>query len=197
MLLRARLLGGIRSKAARGELRRSLPVGLLGRRGWRGALPCGMKISASRSAPCLHACRARPPVSARQAASRSGIGARGCKTPGLPTARILIPPFLDACHMARFWLARDERWISETVKRAAGLGEAGAEIAQGRMRQLDQRTFSRNGLRPQRGVRVFDPKARCRPAGVRRMDVQVGCCGSSPGLAQVAGDKSSLASRRR
>jgi hypothetical protein len=93
MLLRARLLGGIRSKAARGELRRSLPVGLLGRRGWRGALPCGMKISASRSAPCLHACRARPPVSARQAPSRSGIGARGCKTPGLPTARILIPPF--------------------------------------------------------------------------------------------------------
>ena len=28
---------------------------LLGRRGWRGAVPCGMKISASRSAPCLHA----------------------------------------------------------------------------------------------------------------------------------------------
>ena len=40
---------------------------------------------------CLRLRRARPPVSARQAPSRSGIGARGCKTPGM--ARILIPPF--------------------------------------------------------------------------------------------------------
>jgi DNA invertase Pin-like site-specific DNA recombinase len=40
-VLRARLNGGIRNKAARGELRRGLPVGLVGRDRRRGALPPG------------------------------------------------------------------------------------------------------------------------------------------------------------
>src|SRR5213075_3094354 len=73
-IIRARLDGGIRNKAARGELRRGLPVGLVWgeQDGEFSSIP--MRLSPARSARCSSA----SPNSARHAGSGSGFVPKAC-----------------------------------------------------------------------------------------------------------------------